>query len=1173
MRKVLVVGLGGSGGKTLSFLMDELLTQLREYRNEDGLSWSKDDLPACWKFIHIDVPKDASSFGGNTVEDLKGQYVGLGDEAALYEVYDKLAFDKFKEATSGAQGLKDFARWRPKPSEAADIGISGGAGAFRAVGRVVTLARAESIYSALVEGAKKLFEDQSDADLSEVSALFGGEPKADKSPLILLVSSMAGGSGASMVLDVSDLLKGVGNEVPKFAGHNTAAFLYTSEVFKGLGAVAQNAGPGTLATISEVLSSATRRRNVWSEREWHALVKNAPLPNPMTTTGRGPKLFMPIGASAGGKRFGTTPDDVFRGFARVLAPLLNNSTQQEIFYEYVDTNFTKAVNLTPDLTGFSRELGDGAFVHPVFFSGFGSSKLSMGRDRYKEYAAQRIARMAINILRDGHIENSQSGNPVQQIQQAVESFYPVFLSAINMDGKASGTLRADEVRQAILGEQNSNTYIDDLANAFQKDFAGQGVVVAQALQVRLRTQKDRSTALADKIAKDNLLSWSELFLTKVENALMLAISQYGLQVAEEILKKFKFELDAFASQYGNITSSPEDAKISDFISKLTANKNAVTNDAFTEFRGILKVHFINKALRNAWQSRFVEFLSDFTISVIPELQKEVQRISKHYITVMGQPATEVSAVAFRDAPPTVWPTDSKEPPQYFNPAVNEVLLTNVEEFPIYFDQHVVAQTNQSNDSDALKEAAREILFRRMFDQSTGEIKPIVGWQEKVSSAQHPSLNRLKNWKPKRLEALQQAPQYSLELEFKDLKEYAHSWISRRGGAFEQFYSASIKSWLSQNSNGETIFQSALANAINYAQPLVTVDPNTANAFHGPNYYDVNYEFSEIPVSAGSAAIQSIAATWAVKPKGAENRTKLEAACDPASSTQVIYITGGTPPISPWVLSSLTNPIAESHKVGGKNPGWWRMVRSRTLNDFVPIASDKVDSFIRGYIIGRMTGRVVFDGNAPITIKVWVPDSTNPANGNWSAFRPEILGSAGFGLVGLAGAATGWNIPALLLESLPLAMVLLAPGDTERLTPYKELIRLGSNLKSHPELAENLFADQPNELDLWFAGETSLQSQLQKLGGAGETLKTASLAWLEELAKYARELQGARLDIDSEFWKQPAAFEISENLERAAQYISEELQRPDLGKYQRSEQVFTQPQVTETIREIGEGPEA
>jgi hypothetical protein len=227
MYKVLIVGLGGSGGKTLSFLMDELKVRL-------GDSWDG-KLPAAWKFVHIDVPAVADGVGSNLaspVAELGGTYVGIAGKNSSYSNFDTTAMSSLRNQNPPALDLA--ARWRPDPRKGDAVAVSGGAGAFRALGRIVTLAGASNIYQTLKAAVDDLSSINSNNDLKAVSRQVGDSGDSeDGKPLVFLVSSLAGGSGASMVLDVADMLRGLSND--SFDGMHSAAFLYTADVFASLG--------------------------------------------------------------------------------------------------------------------------------------------------------------------------------------------------------------------------------------------------------------------------------------------------------------------------------------------------------------------------------------------------------------------------------------------------------------------------------------------------------------------------------------------------------------------------------------------------------------------------------------------------------------------------------------------------------------------------------------------------------------------------------------------------------------------------------------------------------------------------------------------------------------------------------------------------------------------------
>ena len=74
MKKFLVVGVGGSGGATLRYAMDQLRADLRAH----GIR----EIPAAWQFMQIDVkPTPEYTPGLGSIRDLGGRYVSVSSPA------------------------------------------------------------------------------------------------------------------------------------------------------------------------------------------------------------------------------------------------------------------------------------------------------------------------------------------------------------------------------------------------------------------------------------------------------------------------------------------------------------------------------------------------------------------------------------------------------------------------------------------------------------------------------------------------------------------------------------------------------------------------------------------------------------------------------------------------------------------------------------------------------------------------------------------------------------------------------------------------------------------------------------------------------------------------------------------------------------------------------------
>src|SRR6478752_1344153 len=121
LRPFLLVGVGGSGGKTLRIVREDLLRRLRQTGG-----WETDDLPAAWQFIHIDVPTHADGDDADLPDQLpERQYKGMVATGVDYAAIDTAILQK------GGRTFADaVATWRPDPN-AVNVSPAKGAGQYR----------------------------------------------------------------------------------------------------------------------------------------------------------------------------------------------------------------------------------------------------------------------------------------------------------------------------------------------------------------------------------------------------------------------------------------------------------------------------------------------------------------------------------------------------------------------------------------------------------------------------------------------------------------------------------------------------------------------------------------------------------------------------------------------------------------------------------------------------------------------------------------------------------------------------------------------------------------------------------------------------------------------------------------------------------------------------------
>ena len=1165
MKKVLVVGLGGSGGKTIGFLMDEALAQIKD------MGWDSNKLPDCWSFVHIDVPSNAAAAvaGDNLAADVNAQggtYIGITNPGSSYPNSDSAAFSKFKSSSrlaNSSEGIRDFLKWRPDPNGlAAGVAILGGAGAFRGIGRVLTISAGDAIARDLESAISKLINVPSN-DGDKLANVMGEGVvfEADAQPIILLVSSMAGGTGSSMILDVADIINGLTASFnsARFDGRETAAFLYTADVFKKWPTTYLRAGAQTLAAVSELVHASTRIAEPWNEKEWRQLVSGGIVPNESNRS-RGPKVIFPVGASVDGKAFGENPIDIYRGFSRVLTPILVSSGIQDEFQTYVLTNWPNEVAVTPDLNGiFTPVASRGAAKNqlPALFGGFGSSTLSTGRDRYKEYAAQRIARRAAEILYEGfeRASSEASATRMAKIQSAATRLYPRFQQVLNFDG--FGGFDPANLQKKVLGTHLGSTpaaYTDKFVGIFSGAFNnGTGANVQTVLTTNWRSSEQaRQNEIASN-AKVAVLAWAQQMVREIQEALILGVSEYGLAVGEELLNHLSADLQKLAAGLTAQAIPAQDGQIKNAVMGIGKINGAVTpaNPAVGDFNSKVR-SYVMDSLRVQVNKSLAETIAEFQTTILVGIRNEMSNLERALQVEFGAAPTAVSSAAYRDAPLVSWPKGTNVPP-HFEPAVNEVLLTAVSSFSTDFERDIVASiAGTGNPDDALSEAARRVIARRetVLRGAEASYGPIQGWKDGNTGGNHPHISFSETWRPVKLDPIKPLnPRIQLKLTAKDIHGYAQDWLEIVGNPFEIACRLSISNWLSSNPDNKSYFSQKLSEAITLASPLVELDQDLVSSFHGNGHFGVKYEFSTIPIQSTDTEISNI-----IRPrlnsgnKGELNWGSFEKQCKPASMAQVISISGTSSTYVPWVSKSITDPVnnAINHfrQDGDGLGGFWTNMRARTLSQFVPLAEDRILSFLRGWIIGRLTGRIVTEqGKHGFEVKVYRDKDIHGHDAKWLQFSQEVIGAKALGLHSPTGGSdtTGWNIPAILLESFSLAMSQISSGNTSAWEPYAEVIRLGNSMYSISGIGHA--EGSAVALDNWLNGTDEALGLKSQLSGV-ETVELAR-AWVAQIIEDMRSMRDYPITSQN-FWNIDSVFEIIDLLEDAAELVKKELERDDLG---------------------------
>ena len=487
MRKFLVVGCGGSGGATLSYMMDQL-------RSELALK-GVDRIPDGWQFIHLDVPVGSRSEapGLGSVRDLGGTYYGTGVSGVSYSVLD----NGVSQALRQNNGLSSIATWAPRTPEEVIVAIGDGAGQYRSIGRMITLSKPAGIRQALEGSWNKLSRVETNSEMTDLArripALGSFDP--EEPPIVLVASSMAGGAGASMAIDVCRLLTLIPNLDPSLMG----VFMVSADLFDSLPPAARTGvRANALAMLGEIVatqSGAARQHDVGTlSALGHQNGDGARVPF---------QRVFPVGRFVGAQRtqFGDgSAQAVYRGLGRGLAGMIasGTATAQFVAYDLVNT-------LSPSA---DRDyLGWGVEWDPLPWGSFGFASLSMGRERYREYAAQRLARTSVDRLLTGHMQDGSSASSNQQIDALLTSQWARICHDLALPVELGTPISGQALLDWFLGTAFPRDQVDGTARGLvESQLAAYipspgGVPAAQWLPTLKARLRDRKAAMAAGISQ------------------------------------------------------------------------------------------------------------------------------------------------------------------------------------------------------------------------------------------------------------------------------------------------------------------------------------------------------------------------------------------------------------------------------------------------------------------------------------------------------------------------------------------------------------------------------------------------------------------------------------------------------------------------------------------------
>lgn len=969
MYKVFVVGCGGSGAKTMSYMMDQLKATLEKQAPE---WWSKNKrLPDAWKFVSIDaplVPEVVEKSKLPSVTEAGGDYVACGTNAGLSSVRRNIADSAAREAKLGT-----LSNWALKDGSLDTLDVANGAGQFRGVGRMLVLNRLKEVNAQLRRSWAEVISADTDADLMQIAAETG-QNREVAGPVVFIISSMAGGSGASMAVDVCRLV----SALPGVNNGGVGLYMVTPDVFSG-GETSQmdsfaGTNPNALAMFAELAAGQAGAGVQTDAATYQAMGLNISMED--IPVGR----IFPVGRTVGTDDKITeigngTPSDIYRSLGLGLASLFTDHLAMANYVAHVINN---------PQPSRSEYYGWGATEYPfVPWGTFGYGRVAMGRERYAEYSAQRLAHWAVNHINSGHFDRGELGkDEAQQLEERVQTNWGGFRDRMDAVLPLVG-----DPKQWI--ERNFGGVITNWSEARVNDAIG---AIPNAnkqrgnewLQVVYRELSNASYRINNEFNMDRradrpfygaLVEWAgpEALQGHLLDTLRLEVGKYGAAYAKELLNKLQAELKSVITR---LESEPDHAWLvfegADHDKIQNAGRIPDSSEYSKQIYRALQPQ-VRGAAVSFIARQMAELLRAFDTDFLKALEAEITRQREELrsqCTVTTDPELGISRL--QTIYPNLWPAefDGAVDSRFGAPAT-EASITPISEFRDRFVEHIQNARPQGGDDTVsfdtgLAQAGKAVVAGEWEQGADTEPAPADllsvrdgMWWVPQQHTTDPRTGELRDYRK---------PRFDFKIRSQDVLDRSRKFINRNGTSFSTFVSESLADYVDadghpahERARREDLLVSKFALALELALPLAQVDKAVLQAMLGQA---VSYDFVFTKIPFKNHALEARMTDELSKFKGGaantQSRKSLADAFGNSGGLREISITGSFEKYPPVVFSSVLPQAAAQWDAASSQTAradFWRMRRARPLSAALPMSDMERGAMIRGYFVGKLTGRI------------------------------------------------------------------------------------------------------------------------------------------------------------------------------------------------------------------------
>ncbi len=1038
LRPLLIIGAGGSGGKTLRSMRQGLERRLEVNNYKSGI-------PSAWQFLQIDTTYDGLEFPapmldrstqvqlvvkpGDSHQDLLRRITG---NATLSEQQDMLAgFGTLYTAVDPTLG----------------------AGQIRGLGKQYGISDASGILNQLRTAVAKLKDPAGIEELRRISRAIGASGVVD-TPRAFIISSLGGGSGAGMFLDIAELLK----QTDDAAWVKEAiAFLYTGEVFESLGKQGADIAKNTLGAMNEVMSgkwngAGERTKRLLSHLGLPARPNSKPnefgaSANILIGTKNKSGTDISIGEDGAGQ------NEVFLTIGEALAAVVTDSTILEWLFQVAFVNIAQRKSAL-DKSGLAPDPLLSKELNPTFAAaGIGFGQLTLGSDRIVNYVtdalsqkqAQKLLWPALNseLLKDG-ITNQQL------VEEKADQIWPTFLERTGLDERGSQDQIIEKLfpknwevdcKQFVNKTVNNGVtdkpltlqnFARSVWNAWENDHSELLDSIQEEIKKQAREWVPSIQNVFREVAAEELTRSGFLVFSNLIERLQSELTNYSL-------KELRHEHEDFAKA----TKGFDQSKFNSYVQEVAEGITGV-NKQNKQFLGRIEATF-NKVL----EFRVKSYVLDLASSLIEDLlanflEPLLSTLSNARFNLQSQVSDQNNE--FNKYPSWGSGIISK---RYRNRTIERILI-DPSAFESTFEFYAA---RDSKGAAPFTTSVNWSLVGKAMNEMPGDIN-----EQTLVTVRTPWVTGVRDAQDQMGSAMTKV-EWDFHTDLLELSKRNKEWLRDERSAFGQFTKVSIREYVTASGEKpdvkkarEDSFIGEFRRMIKMAEPLVAF--NDRAFAHILSVSDVRpangiiRKSSKIPFSPTSSVGREC--TKIIDPEAEQsNDPGFNAAWFDESSTGTsmfaVSTTQGSLP--PWAFSSLTTPILEQVAMSRTDQEAWNQFwagrRTRPLLEAIPLEAEMRKSVMTGWFLSQVFG-LVEKRDLPVgrTIEIWNPTLQVPG---WSSFPSPLLATKPKDIE-----KTWWYLPQLL-SSIGLALSKFgATGELEALFGYRLLKYIGREVTTSLE---------------------------------------------------------------------------------------------------------------------------